>query len=143
MADAVGRLIQQHGTKSTPANSQSSSSSSQTFATNSQSSTTSSAPQAVYINQNQSSTHRQQRSSTPVFSTNATRQTLQSTSLKKVLLIANAGDYGLSQISVDGIGTRAFFQNLRMEYFSLRGLLRRYLSVWSYSHCDFYQVGTA
>jgi hypothetical protein len=61
--------------------------------------------------------------------------------LRRVLLVVKVGtDYGLAQIPIHGITSLEFFKKLRSEYFRLRGYWRRYLSVWRYSHCDFYKV---
>lgn len=61
--------------------------------------------------------------------------------LQRVLLVVKTGtDHRLAQIPVKDITSFQFFHKLRSEYFKLRGIWRRCLSVWRYSHCDFYKV---
>ncbi|KAL6165452.1 hypothetical protein ACJQWK_08678 [Exserohilum turcicum] len=55
------------------------------------------------------------------------------------LLVTSGNDFRLAQIRVDNIETYKFFHELRRRYNSLRPFLRRWLSIWVYSHCDFYQ----
>ena len=57
-----------------------------------------------------------------------------------ILMIKKGGEYKLAQISVANLHCYAFFKELRETYFSLRGLIRSYFSIWRYSHCDFYMV---
>ncbi|KAL3469347.1 hypothetical protein BJX99DRAFT_265289 [Aspergillus californicus] len=57
-----------------------------------------------------------------------------------ILLVVKKGSRRfLSQIQVHDLDNNAFFQSLRSEYYRLRGRWRNLLSVWRYSHCDFYQ----
>ncbi|KAL4734433.1 hypothetical protein BDV11DRAFT_174782 [Aspergillus similis] len=56
-----------------------------------------------------------------------------------LLLVRRSNRHCLSQIRVHRSDDNAFFQTLRSDYCRLRGWLRNYLSVWRYSHCDFYQ----
>lgn len=49
-------------------------------------------------------------------------------------------DYRLAQLEVTGHTCHTFFSSMKNEYFNLRGTLRKWLSVWRYSHCDFYKV---
>ncbi|KAI1088735.1 hypothetical protein F5B19DRAFT_470013 [Rostrohypoxylon terebratum] len=59
---------------------------------------------------------------------------------RRIILIVNRGrDYKIVQIRVDGDTNRTFFRQLRKEYFRLRGFIRGWCSVWTYSHCDFYK----
>lgn len=46
----------------------------------------------------------------------------------------------LAQIQVDQCGDDAFFYALRIEYFGMKGILWRLLSVWQFSHCMFRMV---
>lgn len=46
----------------------------------------------------------------------------------------------LSSINVIGKDTREFFQELIIQYCQHRGFLRRLLSIFVYSHCDFVKV---
>ncbi|KAK1993483.1 hypothetical protein LX36DRAFT_251500 [Colletotrichum falcatum] len=58
-----------------------------------------------------------------------------------VLLIVRSGfEYGLAQIDVKSLCCQKFFQDLRSNYFELRGTIRMWFSVWRYSHCDFYMA---
>ncbi|KAL3428893.1 hypothetical protein BDV09DRAFT_201144 [Aspergillus tetrazonus] len=56
-----------------------------------------------------------------------------------LLLVRRSNRHCLSQICVHQLDDNAFFQSLRSDYCRLRGWLRNHLSVWRYSHCDFYQ----
>ena len=59
----------------------------------------------------------------------------------RVLLMVNKGaNYRLEQIYVSGVTCHIFFIKLRETYFRLRGFLRNWLSIWRYSHCDFYMA---
>lgn len=61
--------------------------------------------------------------------------------LHRVLFLAKKGDdYRLAQICLDNTNSHTFFSTLKEEYFRLRGVLRGRLSVWRFSHCDFYKV---
>lgn len=63
------------------------------------------------------------------------------TSNHRILFLVNKGaDHKLAQICVAGLSCHLFFDTLRKKYFRLRGFLRCWLSVWQYSHCDFYMV---
>jgi hypothetical protein len=63
---------------------------------------------------------------------------------RRVLLIVKSGtDHHLTQMLVHEITSLGFFKKLRSEYFRLRGFWRSRLSVWRYSHCDFYKVSQA
>jgi hypothetical protein len=58
-----------------------------------------------------------------------------------VLLGINVGDdTRLAQIRIHGHKDVDFFWELRIQYYNLRGLFRRWLSIWNYSHCDFVKV---
>ncbi|KAF2874401.1 hypothetical protein BDV95DRAFT_604585 [Massariosphaeria phaeospora] len=58
----------------------------------------------------------------------------------RVMLVASVGyDHLLTQIPVHQIDTGEFFKILRLEYSTLFGFLRRYFSIWRFSHCDFYK----
>jgi hypothetical protein len=59
-----------------------------------------------------------------------------------VFLMAATGPLTkVSQISITrNTTTSAFFMSLKFEYLRLRGFLRRWFSVWRYSHCEFYQA---
>lgn len=64
-------------------------------------------------------------------------------SLLRVLLVVRPkkDHYRLAQIDVNDLTTtEGFFVDLRSEYFRLVRPWRRYLSVWRFSHCDFYRV---
>lgn len=55
--------------------------------------------------------------------------------------MANRGrDFKIVQIRVEGDRNRTFFGELRKEYFRLRGFIRSWCSIWTYSHCDFYKA---
>lgn len=58
------------------------------------------------------------------------------------LLVRAADRYVLSPINVTGKDAREFFQDLIIHYRQHRGFLRRVLSVFVYSHCDFVKVDT-
>lgn len=61
--------------------------------------------------------------------------------LLRVLFVVQSGsDHRLSQIIVNGLSTRSFFIVLRSDYFKLLGLWRSLLSIWRFSHCEFYRV---
>jgi hypothetical protein len=49
-------------------------------------------------------------------------------------------DLGLAQIAVQMYRDDQFFHELRLRYNELLGILRRCLSIWSYSHCDLVKV---
>lgn len=72
--------------------------------------------------------------------TSLTLSTPQSTPLRVLLVVKTGTDHRLAQILVNDITSLEFFKKLRSEYFRLRGIWRRCLSVWRYSHCDFYKV---
>lgn len=57
-----------------------------------------------------------------------------------LFLAKQGGEYRLSQISVGDMSCNSFVSALKKEYFRLRGHLRGWLSIWRYSHCDFYKV---
>ncbi|KAF2111394.1 hypothetical protein BDV96DRAFT_602996 [Lophiotrema nucula] len=57
----------------------------------------------------------------------------------RILFVVESGDsLELTQIPVHGKRTIDFFRNLRSDYFKLRGYWRTHLSVWRFSHRDFY-----
>lgn len=58
------------------------------------------------------------------------------------LLVRAAGRYVLVPTNVTGKDTREFFQDLILHYRQHRGFLRRFLSIFVYSHCDFVKVNT-
>lgn len=64
------------------------------------------------------------------------------TDSRVLFLVKRGTDYKLAQICVKGLHCREFFMQLRQEYFHLRGFFRGWLSVWRYSHCDFYRVSS-
>lgn len=49
----------------------------------------------------------------------------------------------LSEMRVECLTGDGFFKLLKSEYERLRGRLRRWLSIWGYSHCDFFKVSHA
>jgi hypothetical protein len=55
-------------------------------------------------------------------------------------LVAAGSDFRLAQIRVGNITTYGFFRELRQQYDKLRPFCRKWLSIWVYSHCDFYRV---
>lgn len=57
-----------------------------------------------------------------------------------LFIVKQSVDYKLAQICVNGLTSHTFFSTLRDRYFHLRGFLRSWLSVWRYSHCDFYMA---
>jgi len=59
-----------------------------------------------------------------------------------VFLVVHVGDdYRLSQLKIEAqITTDNIFHMIRAEYIRLRGPIRRWLSIWGYSHCDFFRV---
>ncbi|KAI1443597.1 hypothetical protein F5Y02DRAFT_392884 [Annulohypoxylon stygium] len=60
---------------------------------------------------------------------------------RRIILMANRGrDFKIVQIRVEGDRNRTFFGELRKEYFRLRGFIRSWCSIWTYSHCDFYKA---
>lgn len=59
-------------------------------------------------------------------------------SSKRVLLgVATSQDLGLAQMHVQNYRDDDFFRELKKRYNGLRGLLRRTMSIWVYSYCDF------
>lgn len=59
----------------------------------------------------------------------------------RLLFVARKGlEYKLAQLEVTGHTCHTFFRSMKNEYFSMRGALRKWLSVWRYNHCDFYKV---
>ena len=84
----------------------------------------------------------QQPQATPNHFASTHSPSQQPTSPRILFVVQSGGDFHLVQIPVNGINTRDFFLALCSEYFKLRGFIRRYLSVWHYSHCDFYRVRT-
>jgi hypothetical protein len=61
-----------------------------------------------------------------------------------VFLVARVGDYyKLCQLEVQGKNDDEFFSDLKRQYFKARALLRTWLSIWKYAHCDFYLVRNA
>jgi hypothetical protein len=62
-------------------------------------------------------------------------------SSQRVFLLVSAGSgFRLAQIRVERLTTYEFFRELRQRYNGLRRFFRRWLSIWVYSHCDFYRV---
>jgi len=61
-----------------------------------------------------------------------------------VFLVVHVGeDYRLSQLKIEArMTTDDLFHMIRAEYIRLRKPLRRWLSIWGYSHCDFFRVWT-
>jgi hypothetical protein len=60
-----------------------------------------------------------------------------------VFLGVKRGDENrVAEINVHGLGDDEFFEALRVEYYKMKGYLRRYFSIWRYKHCDFFMVGT-
>jgi hypothetical protein len=59
-----------------------------------------------------------------------------------LLIVQNGFDHYLAQIVLEQMGTNQFFDKLKAEYFRLKGIPRRLLSVWRLSHCDFYKVSS-
>jgi hypothetical protein len=59
-----------------------------------------------------------------------------------VFLVASIGeDHRLAHIEVHKLTTTdEFFELLRSKYCRLRGRLRSWMSIWGYSHCDFFKV---
>ncbi|KAK2007238.1 hypothetical protein LZ32DRAFT_622368 [Colletotrichum eremochloae] len=47
--------------------------------------------------------------------------------------------YKMAQIGLGLPGSHQFFRDLKSQYSSLRGNLRMWFSVWTYSHCDFHK----
>jgi hypothetical protein len=59
-----------------------------------------------------------------------------------VFLGVRRGDENrVAEINVHGLGDDQFFEALRVEYYKMKGYLRRYYSIWRYKHCDFFMVG--
>lgn len=56
------------------------------------------------------------------------------------LAVSQGEDYRLGELEVQGLEDDCFFQHLRAEYFKQRGFLYRWLSIWTYDHCDFVMV---
>jgi hypothetical protein len=76
-----------------------------------------------------------------VTGSNAVRKAPVSQGELHVFLVVRRGDeHPVAQVKTHNITTDQFFFQLRMEYDRLRGWLRRCLSIWGYSHCDFYKV---
>lgn len=81
--------------------------------------------------------------STAPSSTGSTAITLDFDTHAFVHLLVRAADrYVLSPINVTGKDAREFFQDLILRYRQHRGFLRRFLSIFVYSHCDFVKVNT-
>lgn len=81
--------------------------------------------------------------STAPSSTGSTAITLDFDTHAFVHLLVRAADrYVLSPINVTGKDARGFFQGLILQYRQHRGFLRRFLSIFVYSHCDFVKVNT-
>ena len=57
-----------------------------------------------------------------------------------ILMVKKGMEHRLAQIGVSGHTCQTFFSAMKVEYLSLRGFWRKWLSVWRYSHCDFYKV---
>ncbi|KAK8103008.1 hypothetical protein PG984_016154, partial [Apiospora sp. TS-2023a] len=55
-----------------------------------------------------------------------------------ILLVRRGYNFRLSHLDASVGSCHDFFVTLRTTYFSLRGQLRSWFSVWQYSHCDFY-----
>ncbi|KAK1991768.1 hypothetical protein LX36DRAFT_589782 [Colletotrichum falcatum] len=53
-------------------------------------------------------------------------------------MVRSGIEYKIAQIDLRHPGSHQFFMDLKSRYRSLRGNLRMYFSVWTYSHCDFY-----
>jgi len=62
------------------------------------------------------------------------------TSQRVFLLVAAGNGFRLAQIRVERLTTYEFFRELRQRYNDIRRFFRRWLSIWVYSHCDFYRV---
>jgi len=62
------------------------------------------------------------------------------TSQRVFFLVAAGSGFRLAQIRVEKLTTYEFFRELRQQYNDLRRFFRRWLSIWVYSHCDFYRV---
>ena len=55
-----------------------------------------------------------------------------------VFLGVKCGDENrVAEINVHGLGDDKFFEELREEYYKMKGYLRRFFSIWRYAHCDF------
>lgn len=81
--------------------------------------------------------------STAPSSTGSTAITLDFDTHAFVHLLVRAADrYVLSSINVTGKDARSFFLDLIIHYRQHRGSLRRFLSIFVYSHCDFVKVDT-
>lgn len=60
-----------------------------------------------------------------------------------VFIGVRCGDeHKVAEINVSGFGDDQFFDELRAEYYKLKGHVRRYLSIWRFKHCDFVKVNT-
>lgn len=56
------------------------------------------------------------------------------------LAVESGSEHRLAQLDVYGLDDDCFFRLLREDYLALRGYLRRWLSIWKYSHCNFVTV---
>lgn len=56
------------------------------------------------------------------------------------LLVKRLSDYQVAQWRVDPGSDDDFFRSLKAEYIKQRGLLRYWLSIYRFSHCDFRRV---
>jgi hypothetical protein len=54
--------------------------------------------------------------------------------------VATGEEYHLSQIETLKLSDDKFFSKLSEEYKRMKGWMRRWFSVWKYSHCDFSMV---
>jgi hypothetical protein len=142
-ANEVRRLLRQFASSTATGDASSASGSSQVQQENGKSI---SAPSQVHIRPVDSSDARNGFFSNlnprgaPKGFTSLTISTAQSPPQRVLLVVKTGTDHRLAQIPVKDITSFQFFQKLRSEYFRLRDIWRRCLSVWRYSHCDFYKV---
>ncbi|KAK1980905.1 hypothetical protein LZ30DRAFT_593845 [Colletotrichum cereale] len=54
-------------------------------------------------------------------------------------MVRSGIDFKIAQIGVKHPRCHQFFRDLKSHYGSLRGNLRMWFSVWTYSHCEFYK----
>ncbi|ORY04774.1 hypothetical protein BCR34DRAFT_591111 [Clohesyomyces aquaticus] len=54
--------------------------------------------------------------------------------------VKRGGEHNVAEINVHGLGDDQFFKELRAEYYKMKGYLRRFFSVWRFTHCDFVKV---
>jgi hypothetical protein len=60
-----------------------------------------------------------------------------------VFIGVKCGDeHKIAEINVHEFGDDQFFEELRAEYYKLKGRLRHYFSIWRFKHCDFVKVNT-